>query len=505
MGAARPRAVAVAAVALTVALVTVGCTGDPKSRSSEDNSANTAQLKDAKDSVSVAGEADDTAGALSVAVSQALFDSAPAVVVAAADDAKGVKDGADQATSLGVPMLVIDGADTTAQQEEIERLDATNVLAMNPRVESDLGDLSGAKVVTGADDVSDVAPAEGLSDLAVLVRSDEDKVTRVAATASTEAAGARVVPVEGSDLRSDSKAISALSDHDPARVLAVGSEFGPAETLTRRVDVARTGVELPGGGQALFPGRLLVAMYGTPSTGGLGVLGEQDLEASIERAKDLAADYEELTDMKVVPTFEIISTIAHDTPGPDGDYSGEIDVEELRPWVEKAGEEGVYVVLDLQPGRASFLDQAKLYEDLLRMPHVGLALDPEWRLTPTQVPLGQIGRVEADEVNSVITWLGDLTKEEKLPQKLLVLHQFRVSMLQDEDQIDVDRDEVQVLVHMDGQGSPDLKDETWHAVKEAAPDGMPFGWKNFYDEDQPVLTPKETMTKEPTPVMISYQ
>ncbi|MGB7423705.1 MAG: hypothetical protein WA903_02230, partial [Ornithinimicrobium sp.] len=169
------------------------------------------------------------------------------------------------------------------------------------------------------------------------------------------------------------------------------------------------------------------------------------------------------------------------------------------------GEEGVYVVLDLQPGRATFLDQAKIYEELLRMPHVGLALDPEWRLTPTQQPLGQIGRVEAEEVNSVVEWLADLTAEEDLPQKLLVLHQFRLSMLQDQDQIDRSRDEIEILIHMDGQGSTGDKDSTWGAVVGAAAEGSPLGWKNFYDEDVPLLTPEQTMTREPTPFMISYQ
>lgn len=544
----RPKAVLPAA-ALTVALVAAGCSGDSDSGGSGGGSSGeqqsdspdspdsqTARLNDTGDPVAVAGTEDSTAATLSVAVSQALFASAPAVVVAQAGDAEGMKQGAEDATSLGVPMLVIDEApdeasdaasatdrpdtdsdasqtssaepvvvEVDAQKEEIARLEAETVLAMGSQVESDLGDLSGAEVVTSADDVSEVTPAEDLDDLAVLVLSDEDEAARAAATASAQAAGADVVPVEGPDLRSDPKAISALADQDPARVLAVGADFGSVETLSGRVEVARTGVELPGGGQALFPGRRLVAMYGVPGTPVLGVLGEQDLDASIDRAKDLAADFDPLSDVPAVPTFEIIATVAQSSAGADGDYSGEADVADLRPWVEKAGEEGVYVVLDLQPGRANFLDQAKIYEDLLRMPHVGLALDPEWRLTPTQRPLGQIGSVEADEVNSVITWLADLTKEEKLPQKLLVLHQFRLSMLQDEDQIDVSRDEVQVLIHMDGQGSPDLKDGTWQAVVEAAPDGVPFGWKNFYDEDEPMLTPEQTMEKDPTPMMISYQ
>ena len=84
--------------------------------------------------------------------------------------------------------------------------------------------------------------------------------------------------------------------------------------------------------------------------------------------------------MTVVPTFEIIATTLQGSPGPDGDYSSESSVESLRPWVTKAEKAGLYVVLDLQPGRANFLDQAKRYAPLLRMPNVGLALDPEWRL-----------------------------------------------------------------------------------------------------------------------------
>ena len=58
---------------------------------------------------------------------------------------------------------------------------------------------------------------------------------------------------------------------------------------------------------------------------------------------------------------------------------------------------------------------------------------------------------------------------------------------------------------MDGQGAPALKDGTWGAVTRAAPPGVTFGWKNFYDEDAPMLTPAQTMTRKPTPLMISYQ
>jgi len=58
---------------------------------------------------------------------------------------------------------------------------------------------------------------------------------------------------------------------------------------------------------------------------------------------------------------------------------------------------------------------------------------------------------------------------------------------------------------MDGNGSPALKDATWRSVTAAAPPGMPFGWKNFYREDTPMLTPDQTMAHHPAPLMISYQ
>ena len=68
------------------------------------------------------------------------------------------------------------------------------------------------------------------------------------------------------------------------------------------------------------------------------------------------------------------------------------------PDVQAAAAAGQYVVLDLQPGRTDFLTQARRYESLLTEPNVGLALDPEWRLAPDQVPLRQIGGVDASEV-----------------------------------------------------------------------------------------------------------
>jgi hypothetical protein len=325
----------------------------------------------------------------------------------------------------------------------------------------------------------------------------------VAATATARAAGAAVTVSDTTDPRASEAVLEVLADADS--VVALGAGFAGEDGLDWKLETARTGQELPGGGQLIFPGRMLVALYGTPGSGALGVLGEQPLEESIARAEAAAAAYDPLVEVPVVPTFEIIATVASASAGDDGDYSAESAVEDLRPWVEAAGEAGVYVILDLQPGRTDFVTQAERYRSLLELPHVGLALDPEWRLGPNEVHLTQIGSVGIDEVNRVVTWLADLTREKSLPQKLLVLHQFRLDMIPGRERLAA-RDELAIMVHVDGQGAQGAKQATWRTLREGAPEHLYWGWKNFYDEDIPVLTPRETILQvDPRPELVTYQ
>lgn len=262
---------------------------------------------------------------------------------------------------------------------------------------------------------------------------------------------------------------------------------------------------LPGGGRVLFPGRRLVALYGHPGAPSLGVLGEQGVARAVERARRIAGPYRRLSDDPVVPAFELIATVAQRSRGRDGDYSAESSVRSLRPWVEAAGRNGMLVLLDLQPGRADLLDQARRYRALLLQPHVGLAVDPEWKLQRGQRPLGQIGSIDAREINRTSAWLAALVRDGGLPQKLFVVHQFKLSMVRHEQLLRTDRPELAVLVHMDGQGGAAQKEATWDAVRRARPLGARLGWKNFYDEDHPTFSPERSLRRRPVPVMISYQ
>jgi hypothetical protein len=338
---------------------------------------------------------------------------------------------------------------------------------------------------------------------------DDDPAT-LAAAATTRATGAdiRVEPEPPADLLDDAELIQQLHDAtDADAVLLIGPGFAAQPAPDWSVRVARaTDPGTAQSGLRLFGSHRYVALYGTPGAPVLGVLGEQDVAGTIARAQQLAAQYAPLSDVPVVPTLEIIATVAAGDAGADGDFSNERDVATLEPYVTAAEAAGLAVVLDLQPGRTDFLTQAKLYQPLLEHPNVGLALDPEWRLGPDQLPLEQIGTVSAAEVNAVSGWLADLVNTRSLPPKMLVLHQFRSSMIGDRAALDLAHPELEFLIHVDGQGSQPDKQDTWNALHDGAPAGVAWGWKNFYDEDAPMLTPDQTMTTvAPTPDFISYQ
>src|SRR5262249_18999909 len=168
------------------------------------------------------------------------------------------------------------------------------------------------------------------SHLVVLV-SERTATAAVAAVTTAQAAGAQGITLPRADPRADPPPISAPSPSPPPPARAPRASFGPVGRLRARLAVAETGVQLPGGGQVLFPMRRLVALYGHPGTPSLGALGQQDLPASIARARKTAARYRRLSTVPVIPAFEIIATVAEGRPGPDGSYSYQTPPAMLRP------------------------------------------------------------------------------------------------------------------------------------------------------------------------------
>ncbi|WP_206446563.1 hypothetical protein [Agrococcus sp. KRD186] len=448
----------------------------------------------------------DDASATSIAASERLLEASDVVFVASAPRADDL---AEAAVAAGAPLLVA-GPGIAA---ELERLGATTIVALagddvgalseqSERIDLDPAVPSGAQDLPAVEVVQPAPPVVLLTDSTAA--ADDHDVTAAAETVVRAASGT-TADLPGGDPRRSSETVATASEHAGSTVLALGDGFGDSALLARRFAAAATGVELPGGGQIVFPTRMFVALYGHPGTPVLGELGEHDLDWAVARARERAAQFQQLTDVTVVPAFEIIATVAAGAAGDDGNYSNEVSVDALRPWVERAGEEGITVVLDLQPGLSSFPEQARRYEELLAQPHVGLALDPEWRLQPGQRHLEQIGSVDAAEVNETLDWRAELTAAHALPQKVVVLHQFTLRMIRDRAQLDTGHDELALVLHVDGNGTQPAKLETWRALQRDLPAGIALGWKNFIDEDRPMLDPAGTMAIEPTPVFVSYQ
>jgi hypothetical protein len=351
-------------------------------------------------------------------------------------------------------------------------------------------------------DLPDFRPPTEATTALVLATASSDPVS----VATARAAGADVELLADADPRSTSAGVQAVHRHAESAVLALGEDFGTDDDFAVRTAAAASGTELPAGGQTLFPGRRMVALYGHPSGPYLGALGEQGIDETMTRVEELANRYQPFSDEPVIPALDLIATVAGADPGPDGSYSNRTPIDVLRPWVDAAEEAGVYVVLDFQSGGSDFLSQVREYEELLVRPSVGLALDPEWRLAPGERPLQQIGSVSAAEINATSTWLADLTRDNALPQKLLMVHQFRIDMISDREDLDVSRTELAITLHADGHGTPDQKLDTWNALLAAPPTGIWPSWKNFYDEDQPMLTPEQTYSiVEPKPWLVTYQ
>lgn len=259
--------------------------------------------------------------------------------------------------------------------------------------------------------------------------------------------------------------------------------------------------ELPGGGRTIFPGRFVVATYGAPQADELGDLGIGSPKAAGERLVKQAAEYE-AAGPKVLPAMELIAEIAHRHPGNEGLYNGRQDDEVIRRYLRAARRIGAILILDIQPGHASFFSEAQRFEKWLRKPDVSLALDPEWH-TPGAVPGTVIGNVDVREVNAVSFWLEQLVVQHDLPQKLLVVHRFTEDMIVGEELLKP-REHVAVTVNVDGFGGREIKIAKYKQFAQRAP-GLHNGFKLFYREDIDLLKPERVLRMKPRPELVVYE
>jgi hypothetical protein len=259
--------------------------------------------------------------------------------------------------------------------------------------------------------------------------------------------------------------------------------------------------ELPGGGRRLLPDRRVVAFYGAPQDEELGALGIGTPDRAAQRLLRQARAYDR-PGRPVQPALELIASIANADPGEDGMYRTQQPPEVIDRYLRAARRHGMLLLLDIQPGRADFFEEAVRLERWLREPDVGLALDPEWRVGPGEVPGQVIGSVDPREVNATSAWLAQLIVRHDLPQKLFLIHQFTNDMV-DDTQVK-DRPGLAIVLNADGFGTQSVKRSKYHAFSGDAP-GFHHGFKLFYEEDVGLMTPGEVLRKRPAPDVVEYE
>lgn len=234
----------------------------------------------------------------------------------------------------------------------------------------------------------------------------------------------------------------------------------------------------------------------------MGVLGSSTPEQVWDRLRRQAAQYGRPGRRAPLLAFELIATVAQADPGADGMYRARRPDSVISRYLQTVRRNHGILILDIQPGRSDFLTEAEALTRWLLQPDVGLAIDPEWRMAPDQVPAQEIGSVSAAEVNATSVWLDDLVRRHHLPQKLFLIHKFRSSMLTDEAAIR-DRPNLYEVVNMDGFGGQGIKISEY---REFAREGhFPMGIKLFYTQDTDLMSPGQALALDPAPAIVDYQ
>ncbi|HKP90959.1 MAG TPA: hypothetical protein VJT75_13410, partial [Thermoleophilaceae bacterium] len=246
----------------------------------------------------------------------------------------------------------------------------------------------------------------------------------------------------------------------------------------------------------------LVAYYGAPQSRELGALGIGTPDQAARRLERQARPYGE-PGRPVLPALELIATVADPLPGEDGLYRTRQGAGTIRRYLAAARRARALLVLDVQPGRARFLDEVRVLERYLREPDVSLALDPEWHVAPGQVPGRDLGSMDAAEVNAVADRLDGLVRRRGLPEKLLLVHQFTAGMVRNRQRLTA-RPGVATVLDVDGFGTAAQKVAKYRELTRGI-FGFAHGLKLFYEEDTGLMRPSDVLRLRPQPDVVIYE
>ncbi|MGY0038352.1 hypothetical protein [Pedobacter sp. NJ-S-72] len=211
----------------------------------------------------------------------------------------------------------------------------------------------------------------------------------------------------------------------------------------------------------------------------------------------------------VQPALHYIAVVAQGDGGKDGKYRFRMPDKQIDSVLAISRmRKNMIVFLDIQVSLSNIRTELPLLEKYLKMPNVHLGIDPEFSMKDGVKPGKRIGTYDAADINYCSQYLADLVKKYNLPPKVFTVHRFTKKMVTNYKNIKL-RPEVQMVMHMDGWGEPELKKGTYRHFIFSEP--VEFtGFKLFYKNDikkapNRMMTPEELLKLVPIPVYIQYQ
>lgn len=250
----------------------------------------------------------------------------------------------------------------------------------------------------------------------------------------------------------------------------------------------------------ILPANRVVSLYGAPQLPRT-IVGMKSPQGAARKLVSQSAPYASEGLRSVIGEIDLIATIATAGPGPDRRYRSRQADEVIAAYLAAARSVGARLMLDIQPGRSSFLAELRVFKEWLLQPDVDLALDPEWNVGRRGVPGRTEGSTTARQVNKVSLRLEQLIAAAGLPPKLLVVHQFRRGSVRGRGRL-VQRPGVELVLNFDGIGSPRAKASGYAELSSARAFN---GFSLFYRRDRPLMQPESVLALLPEPDFLLYQ
>ena len=243
----------------------------------------------------------------------------------------------------------------------------------------------------------------------------------------------------------------------------------------------------------------MLTLYG--AAGGFGVIGRKSVNGAAKKLRQQLKPYREQSGKPVIGGFDLVAVIATSCQNRRDKCRTRVDDSVIRRYLNKVRELNGRLVLDIQPARSNVLTEIKKLRNFIKEPDVDVAIDAEWNVGRRGTPGQTQGSISAAKLNKASLKIQSIIREENLPQKLMVVHQFRKGSIKQDGDVRR-RDKVDVTFNFDGIGSPSAKKQGY---RQLSTNKLFNGFSLFYKLDSDMMRPRGVLRLKPHPDYIMYQ